>query len=381
MTLLDRHIFRSALLTCLAAVGVFGFVLVAVNMFKDLLGPGLAGQIPVTEIIRLVGLLVPFVLIYALPMGMLLGVLLTLGRLSADNEVTAMRAAGISLKRIAAPVLVLGLAGFLGSLPINFESMPKARVTYDSEFVNALQENPLAVVVPRTFVRYFTNMVIYVGAREGSKISDVWIWRLDADKRVTNLYHAQNGVITYDPKTNELVLTPTVVVGETMPAKDPENFLAAAPALMKFGSIEPIHLPLAAIAAEHHGRKKVPWMTYAELHQERDRRAALPVGNDPKEHARQVMQISLAIAEKYNLSFAALTFAFVGLPLGIKVSRRETSANLILAVILALSWYVLTVGAGLLDRRPDLRPDLLLWTPNLVFLFVGVYLFRRMDRA
>jgi lipopolysaccharide export system permease protein len=63
------------------------------------------------------------------------------------------------------------------------------------------------------------------------------------------------------------------------------------------------------------------------------------------------------------------------------VSRRETSANLGLAVGLALSYYFLTVMVGWLDRHPELRPDLLLWVPNLVFLCIGLMLFRRLDRT
>ena len=70
----------------------------------------------------------------------------------------------------------------------------------------------------------------------------------------------------------------------------------------------------------------------------------------------------------------------LGVPLGIKVSRRETSANLGLALALAMGYYFLTIAVGWLDKHPELRPDLLMWLPNLVFLGVGVWLFWRIDR-
>src|SRR5437868_711663 len=85
VNLLDRHIFKSVLLTCAGAVGLFAFVLVLGNVVKDLLGPALAGQLDLGTVGRLVLLLIPFVISYALPLGMLTGVLLTLGRLSADS--------------------------------------------------------------------------------------------------------------------------------------------------------------------------------------------------------------------------------------------------------------------------------------------------------
>ena len=107
MNLIDRYILRSVLGTCAGAVGLFAFVLVLGNAIRDLLSYVLAGQLELGAFARLVAMLVPFVISYALPMGMLTGVLLTLGRLSADSEITALRAAGIGLTRIARPVLVL----------------------------------------------------------------------------------------------------------------------------------------------------------------------------------------------------------------------------------------------------------------------------------
>ena len=70
----------------------------------------------------------------------------------------------------------------------------------------------------------------------------------------------------------------------------------------------------------------------------------------------------------------------IGVPLGIKVSRRETSANLGIAVLLALGYYMLTVAVSWLDRHPEYHPDLLFWLPNAVFLGLGVWLFLRIER-
>jgi lipopolysaccharide export system permease protein len=92
------------------------------------------------------------------------------------------------------------------------------------------------------------------------------------------------------------------------------------------------------------------------------------------------MRIAMTIQNKFNTALAALSFVIVGIPLGIKVSRRETSANLGVAVALALGYYFLTVMVGWLDRHPEYRPDLLLWVPNLIFIGLGIFLFRRVDR-
>ena len=123
-------------------------------------------------------------------------------------------------------------------------------------------------------------------------------------------------------------------------------------------------------------------MTYRPLRAEQARLAARPPGPPAQagERAREEMKLSLILHEKLNLSLAVFSVALVGVPLGIKVSRRETSANLGIALLLVMGYYLLTVMVKWLDGRPEFRPDLLLWLPNLLFIAVGAGLFRRMER-
>jgi lipopolysaccharide export system permease protein len=93
------------------------------------------------------------------------------------------------------------------------------------------------------------------------------------------------------------------------------------------------------------------------------------------------MRVSFTIQDKINTALAIFSFALIGIPLGIRVSRRETSANLGVAVSLALGYYLLTVLVGWLDHHPEYRPDLLLWIPNLVILASGFWMLRRLNRA
>lgn len=381
MNLLDRHIFKSVLFTCAASVGLFAFVMILGNAVKDLLGYVLADQLSLGTFARLVGLLVPFVISFALPMGMLTGVLLTLGRLSADSEITAMRTAGLSLFRIARPVLIIGVLGTVLGLYINFDSMPRARVQYHKELDEAIRTNPLAAIVPKTFIREFPGYVVYVGEKQGAVMRDFWLWRLDRDRRVIQFVRSESGRFDYDETTNELILTLTHAQVETRDPKDPETFTEAQ-YVASFEKSEPVHLGLDRLYNRTSARgQKLKWMTFDELQIELRRTAAAPIGEGgPKEHARNEMKVRLTIQEKYTLSLSVLAFALIGVPLGIRVSRRETSANLGVAVALALGYYMLTVMVGWLDRHPEYHPDLLLWLPNTIFLVLGVWLFRRIEK-
>lgn len=380
MNLLDRHLFKSVLFSCAAAVGLFAFIVIVPNIVRDLLGYVLAGQIGAAVFAQLVFLLLPFAITFALPMGLLTGVLLTLGRLSADSEITAMRAAGLGIARLARPVLVLAALGAALGLWFNFDAMPRARVEYHRALADAVRANPLALLVPRTFIRDFPGAVIYVGDKQGAVLRDVWLWELDAEHRVRRLVRAESGRIDYDEEKNELVPVLFRAKTEERPAKNPEDFSESplAPSAERFAEVR---LPLDRFFGHGGVRVRPDWLTYAQLRAERARLAALtPPPGQETQFARDRLKLALVFHDKWNTALAVLSLACIGVPLGIRVSRRETSANFAVALLLTLGYYLLTVAVKSLDRHPEYRPDLLLWLPNLLALATGLWLFRRVEK-
>lgn len=384
MNLLDRHIFKSVLFTCFAAVALFSFVFALANFVRDLLGPLLAHQIGVGMLIRLMLLLFPYTIIYALPAGILTGVLLTLGRLSADSEVTAMRAAGIGVVRIARPVFILGVLGTLGALYANYESMPWSRVQYHREFADAVRANPLSFLVPKTFIRDFKGYVVYVGDRPaGSQLlRDVWVWELDNQSRARRVFRAQTGRVEFDEASNSVVATLLHVIVQENVADNPEDAITKAPRVTSYEQLQQVKLPFTNTLGQDIFHVKPEWLRYGQLEKRREALALQPVtAGKEKEAAVEQMKLAMIVQDKANLSLAVFTFALIAVPLGIKVSRRETSANLGIAVVLVLGYYLLNATVKSLDRHPEYHPDILLWLPNVVFLWLGVSLTRRVERA
>ncbi len=369
MHLLHRHIFLSVLATCAAAIALFTFVLITGNALRDLLGYALAGQISLETLGKLILLLVPFVAGYALHIGILTGVLLVLGRMSGNSEITAMRAAGLSLGYIARPVWGVALIGVVVALGLNFYYMPLARTAYRSTLVEAVRSNPLRLLVPRTFVRGFPGAVVYVGAKEGTEVEDFWFWELDDSKRVTRLVHAQHGRVDFDETENKLVLVLENVTVETRNEKDPENFTTPTP-IASFDSMA-VDLKLDNILGQ--GRKqKLGWLTLGELLKKR-RELKAEVGSE-----LQLMRLQIVINDKIAGALGVLAFAILAVPIGIKVSRKETTANFVLALVLLMTYYFFANGViGLLEDIPSVRPDLLVWLPPLAFAGFGIHLFRK----
>lgn len=379
MNLIHRHIFANVFLTCGAAVGMFGFVLMIGNAMKDLLGPMLAGQLAIDTFIRLVGLLVPFVFYYALPMGMLTGILLVLGRMSSDREITALRGSGLSVAWLSAPIIFLALLGVVAGLLINFQFMPVARLAYQREFAEAVRQNPLSFIVPKTFIRDFPGVVLYVGQKNDTQLKDFWLWELDGQNRVKRFARADSGRLNFDGANNKLVLTLEHAQAEVRDAKDPENFREAHGAASWERAT--FDLPLNRITGERIVQKKLKWFTFSQLMTEWNRLTRPDATVSAAERAKQLMRVQITIQEKFATAFSVLSFALVAIPLGIKVSRKETSANLGIGLLLALGYYFASIVVGWLDNYPALRPDLIVWLPNIVFQGLGLWLFYKVDRS
>lgn len=373
MHLLQRHIFASVLFTCLVTAGVFAFVLIVGNAFRDLLGYLLADQLTLEAFLKLTALLVPYVAVHALPIGMLTGVLLVLGRMSAQHEITAMRAAGLGLGFVARPILLIAAVGVIVSLALNFYFMPQARTQYRNTVSDAVRRNPLSMIVEKTFIRDFPDVVVYVGDKTGEELRDVWFWRLDKEKRVTEFLRARSGRVAYDEEKHVMNVALTDVFADRRDPKHPENFANTDPqVLMREVSVD---IPFEGVFGSRGVSRRTNLLTLDQL---LEKRRELEAAN-ASPAAR--MKIAVALHEKGARSFMILAFALMAIPLGIKVSRKETSANLGVALLLALAYYFLDVMVSWLDRSPALRPDLWLWLPPVLFIGLGVWMFRRVERT
>ena len=159
----------------LFGAGLFSFVLITANVVHDVIEKIASGQLSYATAARMIVLLVPFTMSFAAPMGLLIGILVVLGRMSARNEIVAMKSAGISLWRMSASIFALAMIVVSVCAVFNNWYAPVARAQYKQILSQLVQEAPLRFIVPGKFVRDFPDYVIYVGGRDGSKLSNIWI--------------------------------------------------------------------------------------------------------------------------------------------------------------------------------------------------------------
>jgi lipopolysaccharide export system permease protein len=326
--------------------------------------------------LELLVLLIPGVVPYALPLGLLTAVLLVVGRFCAQREYTAMRSAGLSLWSLAAPVLLASCIGMVLCLFINFEYAPAADHAFKSALVNLARNDPLSLFQPGREVREFSGVVIKIGGRDGDNLTDIWVWLLDGDGNAKEFVRAKRGDLGTLQANGKLVITlhgASVLDYKTDNPSDMTNVTPSVPRSDDFHinlSFDKLFGPIAAPF-------KLSLLTLGELLRERDLDPPNIDHPTAKQKAQWRMDVQMQIQRNFAAVFSVMALTLFGLPLALQVGRSENFVNLALALGLALGYYFLLFSLTLLRGHPELRPDLLLWIPNILFEGLGIFLLYR----
>src|ERR1041385_2221655 len=183
-------------------VMVFTFVLLLGNALKEILPWLISGQVSFGVIATAFGLLVPFVWVFALPMGMLTATLLIFGRFSADHELTAVRASGVSLLSLSNPILLLSLALCAVSALVNMEIGPRCRTAYTKVFFRLTAGLSSSQLLPEG--RFIQDLkkenLVYVGKNRNGVLEDITVYLVKDNRMV----RAPKGKIEIDA-TNRVI--------------------------------------------------------------------------------------------------------------------------------------------------------------------------------
>jgi len=378
----QRYIGGMGLLSAFSAIGLFVFILITGNALRDLFGLLADGRIQGHLFFDLLWLLVPYAVSFAMPLGMLIAVLIVMGRLSANREITALRAAGVSLWSVALPILLVALAGSALAAYINAYHAPAARASYRSILHDLVRTDPLRFIIPQTFIHEFPGYVIWAGERDRKSLKNFWLWELDENQRAVRLLRAEEGTFTFDEANDSLLLTLQEGFTELRDPDKPNDLQSIHPTL-SFRDAR-IRLPLENILGEANRPMKISYMRLAELYGEQQRLSravAAATGGETEEKLRaEKMKYQYYLSRNLAMAMSVVSLAFLGIPLGLQASRSETYANTALAIIIGMVYYTGIITIDWFDDQVGLRPDLLVWIPNLLCQGAGTWLIFRYNR-
>lgn len=393
MKTLHLYLTRQVLVTLSMTVMVFTFVLMLGTLLKEILALLVNRQASLMLVGEAVLLLIPYVLVFALPMGMLTAALMVFGRFSADNELTAVRASGVSLLALSTPVLVLSVVLSGVAACINLQIAPQCRMAYKKLIAQAGFARSLSFIPERTYIKDLnTNCVVYVNKvdDDGTNLHGVMIyeWRND---RMESYNRAETGVLQLDLANSVLTVILSNAFSVTVREGD------ALPQPVPLGVVE--FSFTNAPARLDRRRVDVSDMTFGQLREElreleRRMESSGVVEKVPTEMLRErlnqmraqkkldlTLPVRVQLHRQVAFSFACIGFTLIGIPLGIRAHRRETTFGIAVALVLVVIYYSFFILGQSLDTRPELAPHLILWLPNFIFQAVGMVLLWRANRG
>lgn len=389
MKTLHRYLLRQILATLLMTVAVFTFVLLLGNALRDILPLLMSQKASLWIVAEAFGLLIPFVGVYALPMGMLTATLLVFGRFSADQEYTAARASGISLISLSVPIIILSLLLCGLSAWVNLDLGPRSRVEFH-RIKFRLMANLASIQLPAGRPVTFKSgeekpesYTISVGRNRNQQLEDVHLFQVLNETNLQMMVNAPRGRLEFDSTNRVAILrlfqAQVIYVANEIPMS---------------GDIT-IRLDLQSFKERKIG---ISDLTYYQLIDEMkavEQRLSRPLELAHADAAdkvakKQVLRKQLEdVTQPYRMqihkrvafSFACFGFTLIGIPLGIRVHRRETNIGIAIALLLVMVYYGLLIVAESLTNRPEFAPHLLMWLPNFVFQAVGAVLIWRANRG
>ena len=383
MNTLHKYLTYQVIASLLLTVTVFTFVLLLGNVLKEILTLLISGQVRPGTMFEAIGLLIPFVWVFALPMGLLTATLLVFGRFSADHELTAARASGISLLSLVMPILLLSLFCCVLSAWINMDLGPRCRVAYKDLIYRARSELMNVRLPEKRFIRDFPGYIFYVEKNRGTNLQGVMIFKLENGTNVETTLRAPRGQFGMDTANKQLVLH--LFDARSVTLSGSHVGITSFPMLT-------LNFDLS-VATNQISKPKISDMTFWQLRDElRDleQQISLPPASYASssqilEAARQRADLTAPIHVEMHrqiaFSFACFGFTLIGIPLGIRVHRRETNVGIAMALVLVLIYYSFVILGESLSMRPEFAPHLILWAPNFIFQAVGAVLLWRANRG
>jgi LPS export ABC transporter permease LptG len=402
MKILTRYILKEMLGPTVLGFAFYTFIILMKNLF-DVAGMVIRRSLPASTVARLLFLSLPHIIVLTVPMSLLFGILIAVGRLSSDSEIIAMRASGISARTIYRPVFLFSFAVFLLNLYLMNVVLPRGNSELGSLQAEIYTSGIERELRPRVFYDEYENLMIYV--QDVDPRNGRWKGVFVADSRA-------------DENPKEPLTTPQAV--RQSHAESANTPLAAA---QMRGAQRIITSETGSLSIVNPGKQIWLNLQKAETHvwdprkpdkydlnrndaqrmrlPSRDTAGALDpsaryirsfremnlrelveqtrlLRNTPEREALAAAKVQ--IHKIFSIPFACLVFGVLGLPLGVTNRRGGKSSGFSLSIGIILVYYVMINNGEHLAVTGRVSPLVAMWAPNLILLSIGIWLLNRVNR-
>jgi len=405
MKILTRYIFKEMLGPTALGFAFYTFIILMKNLF-DFAGMIIKRSLPASTVGRLLFLSLPHIVVLTVPMSLLFGILIAVGRLSSDSEIIAMRALGISTRTIYRPVFLFSFLVFCINLYLMNFVLPHGNAEFAalrSEIFTSQIEKELK---PRVFYDEFENLTIYVNdvdpktlqwkgvfvadsrtadeTRTGTSSGPVTIAqqlqtaRQEAAQPQSILPQRSSNKIVVAESGNLSILKPSNQVWLNLKTAETHLWDPKKPDRYDLNSNAVQRMRLPDKGGDSNGvyQRSLREMSFREL-MEQARWAQYSHDPDARE---TYWAAKVEMNKMFAIPFACIVFGILGLPLGITNRRGGKSSGFSLSIAIILIYYVMINNGEHLADTGKIGPAVAMWAPNVVLLAIGIYLLIRANR-
>ena len=358
--IINRYIFREIALPFVIILFVLTFVLLMGKILQimDLM---INKGIRVLDIAHLIALIMPNFLLFTIPIALLVSILIAMGRLSADNEITVLKASGVSLLQLFYPVAVASLLAFACAMVIGYFLVPQSNFATKRLLFELASQNAGIGIKEKVFNADFKGLLLYADTipADGASMENVII----SDSRVLgeqNTILAKKAFLVADPKLMIVKLRLENGSIHTV-GKDLKNYRK-----VDFKSYD-INLDLSSTMSSFTDEAKSSTeMTLSEL---------LERMKKPDLAQAAMRELAIEVHKKFSIPLSCIFFGLLAMPLGITHHRSVKSRGFAVGLIIVAVYYLLRIGGEALVENGRMDPALGVWAPNMLFALLGVFLF------
>lgn len=327
----------------------------------------LGSAVTLGDFARLVAYLTPHFLVMALPVSFLLAILLGLGRMAEDRELTAMQAVGVAPARLAVPQLALGTLLAAGMLLLTFTAEPYGLTAVKGLVNDIIKRNVAGDVKPGVFYEELTDLTVY--AQRVDPKAGVWNGVMVHDGRdaaAPLLVLAREGRVRADPDGLKLELHEGEVHRAATAAEDY--------AVVSFERAELAVGLSESLARRNRFRAPKEELTPGEL-------LAAAREADAEGDAPRARGFRIALHNRLGSALAPIAFALLGVPLALGGGRGRRARGFLFALAGYILYYVLMRQTEILAAREALAPHVAGYLPTVAFGLAGLALLWRTSRG
>ena len=358
--IISRYIFKEIAFPFVIIVFVLTFVLLMGKILQimDLM---VNKGIRVLDIAHLIILIMPQFMLFTIPIALLVSILIAMGRFSQDNEITALKASGVSLSQMYYPVAIASLLAFIVTILIGYFLVPQSNFSTKRLLFELASQNASIGIKEKVFNADFKGLLLYADTipTDGEYMEGVLI----SDSRVLgeqNTILAQKAFLVADSKLMIVKLRLENGSIHTV-SSDLKNYRK-----VDFKRYD-INLDLSTtLGSFSEANKSSTEMTMTEL---------LEHMKKPGLKDADVRELAIEVHKKFSIPLSCIFFGMLAMPLGIKSHRAVKSRGFAVGMIIVAVYYLLRIGGEALVETGRLAPFIGVWTPNIFFAVLGIYLF------